>query len=80
LEEPLAYLGILVDILQEWDRNYVARASPLTGVSPLQGIDVTAEATGDMLRLDFGSERNGKITQELDWALKDWTSIVEIKK
>jgi hypothetical protein len=78
-EEPLAYLGILVDILQEWDRNYVARASPLTGVSPLQGIDVTAEVTGDKLYLDFGSERNGKVAKELDWALKDWASIVEIK-
>ena len=61
-EEPLAYLGILVDILQEWDRNYVARASPLTGLAPLQGIDVEAETTGGKLRLDFGSgaQREGR--------------------
>jgi hypothetical protein len=79
-EEPLAYLGILVDILQEWDRNYVARVSPFIGVGPLQGIDVAAKVTKGRLWLDFGSERNGKVAKELDWALKDWGSIVEVQK
>jgi hypothetical protein len=79
-EDPLAYLGILVDILQEWDRNNVARTSPVTGDSPLQGIDVTADLKGDKLSLDFGPERNGKVAKELNWALKDWNLIVEIEK
>jgi hypothetical protein len=39
-EDPLAYLGILVDILQEWDRYSSIPDSAFTANTPCQGSDV----------------------------------------
>ena len=81
-EDPLAYLGIMVDILQEWDRFTVARLSPLIGDGPLQGIDVTADpGTGGVLTLTYASDKDlaGEVRGALGRALKDWDKLVEIK-
>lgn len=39
-EDSIAYLGIMVDIIQEWDRYTVFKDSIITGALPIQGRDV----------------------------------------
>ena len=39
-EDALAYLGILVDSVQDWDRYTVSKDSVIGGMLPLQGSDV----------------------------------------
>ncbi|TAN65562.1 MAG: hypothetical protein EPN17_16340 [Methylobacter sp.] len=46
LDDPLAFLGILADVLQEWDRYTVTKQrgeSAFSGAEPLQSIDVTLD-------------------------------------
>jgi len=78
-EDPLAYLGILVDVLQEWDRHTVAGLSPVTGIRPLQGIDVSVEIPKDLIHLVYDTaHRAGKVKKTLDMALQDWKNLVDI--
>jgi hypothetical protein len=79
-EDPLAYLGILVDVLQEWDRPTVARLSPVTGIGPLQGVDLTVKPRNGVLHLAFDSrDRAAEVTKSLDRALQGWDELVAIK-
>ena len=75
-DDPLAYLGILVDILQEWDRYMVRRDAHLADKPALQGIDVRVSIP-DVLTIDLG-DRQGKAVEDLDKALKDWRKIVSL--
>jgi hypothetical protein len=78
-EEPLTYLGVLVDCLQDWDRYFVFH-SP--SKAPIQGIDV-------QLRIEKGKavvslpadkmKRANDLRKELDAALKDWKDLVELQ-
>jgi len=84
-EDPLAYLGVLVDVLQEWDR-YPVR--PRRDKEPIQGHEVDLghkrdrKTNQDKVRVVFrepnGSARAAKVCKELDRSLKDWTAIVEV--
>lgn len=76
-DDPLSYLGILVDILQEWDRYYVVRKGHVLGKIPLQGVEVSAKITGDKLRLGLGP-RSEAVRDSLSATLKDWNAIVSI--
>jgi len=76
-EDPLSYLGILVDILQEWDRYYVVRKGHVAGKEPLQGVDVPAAVTGGKLQLDLGS-RNRTVENSLSAALEGWEALVSL--
>lgn len=76
-EDPLAYLGILVDCLQDWDRYTVF---PTLVSLPIQAVDVqlSPSATG-VICLDYGrSDRAEKIRQELSRSLKSWDRIVSV--
>ena len=77
-EDPLTYLGILVDILQEWDRYTVVRSSML-GSSPIQSIDVTLAAASGRVMIDYHDvQRAGKTRSELDATLVDWRHLVDV--
>jgi hypothetical protein len=78
--DPLTYLGILVDCLQEWDRYTVQRNSIFGGTLPVQGVDVGMEAAGGKIVLSFKktSGRARKVREALDDALADWRSIVDV--
>jgi hypothetical protein len=79
-EDPLAYLGILVDILQEWDRYTVSPESAIGGVLPLQGIDVELNSTGKSgvtikFRDNFFRDRVKKALTE---SLADWPQVIAV--
>jgi hypothetical protein len=79
-EDPLAYLGILVDILQEWDRYAVQRRASIIGSLPLQGIDVKLGISNNIINIDYGEELWArKVKIALDQALSDWDKVVSIQ-
>jgi hypothetical protein len=55
-DDPLAYLGILVDIVQEWNRYSVFK---MLDREPIQGIEVELGNTGGKVSLSF-REPNGE--------------------
>jgi hypothetical protein len=79
-EDPLAYLGILVDVVQEWNRHSVFKDLDR---EPIQGIEVKIGAEGDKVIVLFlppnASERAARVTKELDKALDGWKDVVEIR-
>jgi hypothetical protein len=78
-DDPLAYLGILVDSVQEWDRYAVQRGAVLARERALQGIDVGAALTDKgQLRLTLPKARRGKVKADLDVALEGWERFVEL--
>jgi hypothetical protein len=78
-DDPLAYLGILVDILQEWDRYTVSRSSILSGKLPLQGKDVGLTVIAEKIRIDYRDRGRAEgVRMALDLALSSWEEIVEI--
>lgn len=78
-EDPLAYLGILVDCLQEWDRYTVTRESVIGGSLPLQGIDVRLSSKAGKVRIEYGDRmRLESVRRSLDLSLFEWSKIVEI--
>jgi hypothetical protein len=78
-EDPLAYLGILVDVLQEWDRYTISRTSIFTGELPLQGKDMKLWTSKGLIHLDYGDfKRAKKVTASLTTALKGWKKVVTI--
>jgi hypothetical protein len=75
-EEPLGYLGVLVDCIQEWDRYFVFSTPERL---PIQGCDVTLGRDGDKVVINLGNaKRAEKIRAELDSALVDWNEIIEL--
>lgn len=80
-EDPVAYLGVLVDILEEWDRYAVRRGSAM-GISsqlPLQGSDVRVETSGTQLEFRIPNARLvSKIIDALDTALEDWGQLLSV--
>jgi hypothetical protein len=78
-EDPLAYLGILVDCLQEWDRYTVSRESVVAGELPMQGRDVKLGNVAGKVRIVFSEPaRLPGIARSLDSSLEDWQNYVEI--
>lgn len=78
-EDPLAYLGILVDVLQEWDRYTVFRTSIFTGKLPLQGKDVRLGTDNGIVLIDYGSEdRAKKVREALNTSLQGWDQVVSV--
>lgn len=75
-EDPLAYLGILVDLLQEFDRYSVF---PNKDKAPLQNTDVLLGSCESKIVLKFPEERVVKIKKELDACLKDWDQIIDLR-
>lgn len=79
-EDPIAYLGILVDCLQEWDRYSVNPAGIVQGLFPLQGIDVKMTLDGETTVLNIGDEdRAKKVTRDLNTSLIGWEELVRVE-
>ena len=80
-EDPLAYLGILVDILEEWDRYSVMRRTFFTDYSPVQSKDIILTANNDKIEIKYDNiERGEKVIKSLDTALHSWRKIIKIVK
>lgn len=78
-EDPIAYLGILVDCLQEWDRYTVSGESVIGGALPLQGVDVELGYDASNITIAYHNSRVAEsVRKSLDVALADWESIVII--
>jgi hypothetical protein len=79
-EDPLAYLGILVDVIQEWNRYSVFKDLDR---EPIQGIEVKLGLVSDKIVVQFlepnATGRAEKLTKELDQALAEWRDLVEIR-
>ena len=77
-DDPLAYLGVLVDCLQDWDRFSIHPTSVFVGTLPLQGRDVGLSCSKGSVRINFGDSRRKKaVSQELDRALVGWRKFVD---
>jgi hypothetical protein len=77
-EDPLAYLGILVDCVQEWDRYTVSHQSVFAGRLPLQGSNVTLESKDDVIILGMEKRFAEDAEKNLDRSLKDWKKHLRI--
>jgi len=84
-EDPLAYLGILVDILQEWDCHSMRRTRAIE--SDRRGInddDVWIGNGGSRIFIEYRSRdatqdaRNDDIRKDLNRSLADWESLVDV--
>jgi hypothetical protein len=69
-EDPIAYLGILVDVLEEWDRYSVFKG---LNREPIQGTEVQLGYRDQKVVVRFeggpGRGRARKLSDELDKAL-----------
>jgi hypothetical protein len=88
-EDPLTYLGILVDLLQEWDRPYSNRAKIDADITEVDGGKMELGVdTRSLVKVDYKGEtvKKGpkaklavdKVRKDLDIALADWDKIVAI--
>lgn len=82
-EDPIAFLGVLVDLLEDWDRYRVRREGLLLSPSqtymlPLQSSEVTINILADGVELQIPNNRVEKLEKELDRALVDWAQIVQL--
>jgi hypothetical protein len=76
-EDPLAYLGILVDIIQEWNRYSVFKDLDR---EPIQGIEVKLGAQRDKIFVQFLEPKaTAKLEEDLDKALSGWRDLVELR-
>jgi hypothetical protein len=78
-EDPLAYLGILVDIIQEWDRYSVRKV--LDG-EPVQGNEVELSEDSGLVIVRFlgpeGKARASKVEKDLKSFLGEWQKLVQV--
>jgi hypothetical protein len=85
-DDPLAYLGILVDVLQEWDRHSARRVSMIErGLRRINSSDVSIGVDpGGVIRIRYGCRdgtarsRQRKMIKDLDSALADWRKLAAI--
>jgi len=79
-DDPLAYLGILVDIIQEWNRYSVFKK--LAG-EPIQGIEVELGTKAGKVVLRFKEpdavKRAKKVRKELNQSLVAWSDLLEVQ-
>jgi hypothetical protein len=75
-DDPLAYLGILVDCVEEWDRYYVFKQP---GRFPLQATDVRLRFNRKVV-ISYGDKsRASRVMKELDQALTDWRALLRVE-
>ena len=80
-DDPLAYLGILVDTIQSWDRFNVNRNPYFEKKVPFQSRDVFVKQEDNKLVFLFkdGKEIAESVQKDLNKALKDWDKYVSIE-
>jgi hypothetical protein len=78
-DDPLTYLGVLVDVLQEWDRYTSARNSVFTGTLPVSSNEVRIGIGSEgRIAIAFEKEKTRtKVEKDLR-CLKDWNRIIEL--
>src|SRR5262249_30442147 len=83
-EDPIAYLGVLVDIIEDWDRYSVRRGHGLlvynrpSARMPLQSVDVSLDAAGGRVIFGCPADRVGSLEKDLDLALDGWREILTV--
>lgn len=80
-DDPLTYLGILVDILQEWDRFSVNKNSLFSKKSALQNTDVEIgiDSSSGLIKLRYSDpDVLKKIRDALDESLSGWEKIITL--
>lgn len=78
-EDPLTYLGILVDCIQEWDRNTISHESIIGGFLPIQGANVELNIRGDKIEINYNNLYcSAEVQQTLNECLNNWTNFVVI--
>ena len=85
-DDPLVFLGILVDLLEEWDRPSARRTGTVeSDRRRINGADMRVGVTSDgKISLKYGCrdgkfrERGEEMTRELDHALAGWRDVVEL--
>jgi len=79
-EDPMGYLGILVDCIQEWDRSSVSHHEVIGGFLPLQGKDVDLSAKSGKVVIRYPDKAIAKkVKINLDNSLLGWDHVVSIK-
>jgi len=79
-EDPLAFLGILVDCLQEWDRYTVSRETVVAGQLPLQGADVIMDHSNGQVIVDYRDLSVSRdVKKGLDRSLLGWQSYIDLR-
>jgi hypothetical protein len=80
-DDPLAYLGILVDILQEWDRHPMRKdADRRPEEKPISNNEVTLKIdVSNKIVFRYPSAKLKKITTDLDRALLHWEELVAVE-
>jgi len=79
-EDPLAYLGILVDCVQEWDRFTTAQESIIGGELPLQSLDVSLRHKDDKVFLALPEKFRKKAEAALDRSLAGWKNYLALSR
>ncbi len=81
-DDPLTFLGVLVDSIQCWDRFSVNPGGVFAGDLPTQANDVRVDFTGNCATFELTIPENTfkKIIKELDASLKDWRSYANVKR
>ena len=77
-DDPLVYVGVLVDIIQEWDRYAVQRGAVLSPEPALQGVDVPAATANGIVTVTLPRKRCEKATKDLDKALEGWGDLLTL--
>ncbi len=80
-DDPLAYLGILVDCLQEWDRFTVSRNRAVATPLPLQARDVKLkwDKAAGKIRISYADQGTAnRVRQTLTVALDKWQDLVDV--
>lgn len=78
-EDPLAYLGVLVDILEEWDRYTVSRTSVFTDKLPIEGVNVQLGVSRGVIHIRYPAKGIvDKVTKALRCSLIDWKELVTL--
>lgn len=83
-DDPLAFLGILVDVLQEWDRYTVLGESAFTDKEPLQSTEVQLKFKDKYtaIHINYPAKNGSKsgvsvdIHKVLNGCLEEWEKIV----
>ncbi len=78
-DDPLAYLGVVIDTIEEWDRYSVFKG---LDYEPVQGNDVTLENRAGRIIVTFvgpnGEKHAKKRRDELNAALENWDALLSI--
>jgi hypothetical protein len=84
--DPIAFLGVLVDILQEWDRYSLIGNSAFIGIQPLQGTDIELNYKDGVVEIFYPKKREyesksfeSKLEAALDGCLLNWREIIHLK-